>query len=86
MTTIDLAGWIRPGLSTQELDERSEAFIRSFEGAVPAFQGLYGFPGAVCISVNEEIVHGIPSSSRVLEDGDIVEIGPGTKTFIFRRQ
>ena len=75
----DLAGWIRPGLTTQGLDERCESFIRSFEGAVPAFQGLYGFPGAVCISVNEEIVHGIPSNSRVLNEGDIVSVDVGVR-------
>lgn len=75
----DLEEWIRPGLTTQAVDERAEAFIRSFDGAVPAFQGLYGFPGAVCISVNEEIVHGIPSSSRVLQDGDIVSVDVGVR-------
>lgn len=75
----DLEGWIRPGVTTQALDERCEAFIRSFEGAVPAFQGLYGFPGAVCISVNEEIVHGIPSQDRVLTSGDIVSVDVGVR-------
>ncbi len=74
----ELEDWIRPGLTTQEVDERAEAFIRSFDGAVPAFQGLYGFPGAVCISVNEEIVHGIPSS-RVLREGDIVSVDVGVR-------
>jgi methionyl aminopeptidase len=74
----ELEDWIRPGLTTQEVDERAEAFIRSFEGAVPAFQGLYGFPGAVCISVNEEIVHGIPSA-RVLRAGDIVSVDVGVR-------
>ncbi|HSM05777.1 MAG TPA: type I methionyl aminopeptidase [Longimicrobiales bacterium] len=75
----DLEDWIRPGLSTQEVDERCEAFIRSFDGAVPAFQGLYGFPGAVCVSVNDEIVHGIPSPRRVLESGDIVSVDVGVR-------
>jgi methionyl aminopeptidase len=75
----DLEGWIRPGLTTQELDERCETFIRSFDGAVPAFQGLYGFPGAVCVSVNEEIVHGIPKASRVLNGGDIVSVDVGVR-------
>jgi methionyl aminopeptidase len=75
----DLGDWLRPGLNTQQVDERCESFIRSFEGAEPAFQGLYGFPGAVCISVNEEIVHGIPSPDRVLDDGDIVSVDVGVR-------
>ncbi len=69
---------VRPGVTTKELDTVTEEFIRSHEGAVPAFQGLYGFPGAACISVNEEIVHGIPKD-RVLEDGDIVTVDVGVK-------
>ena len=47
----------------------ADEFIRSHEGAVPAFKGLYGFPGSVCLSINQEIVHGIPSPKRVLRDG-----------------
>lgn len=70
---------VAPGVSTQELDEFCEAFIRDTEGAVPAFQGLYGFPGAVCISLNEEVVHGIPSRKRVLKEGDIVTIDVGVR-------
>lgn len=70
---------IKPGVSTQELDEFCEAFIRGTEGAVPAFQGLYGFPGAVCISLNEEVVHGIPSGECILADGDIVTVDVGVR-------
>jgi len=70
---------VRPGISTAEIDRIAEDFIRSHAGAEPAFKGLYGFPGAVCISVNEEIVHGIPSSKRVLADGDIVSVDIGVK-------
>jgi methionyl aminopeptidase len=54
---------VRPGISTMDLDTIGETFIRSHAGAEPAFKGLYGFPGSVCISINEEIVHGIPSRS-----------------------
>jgi methionyl aminopeptidase len=61
------------------LDRFCEAFIRSHDGAVPAFQGLYGFPGAVCISVNEEVVHGIPRADRVLASGDIVSVDVGVR-------
>lgn len=70
---------VAPGVSTQELDEFVEEFVRSHAGAVPLFKGLYGFPGAACISVNEEVVHGIPSSSRKLKEGDIVSVDIGVK-------
>jgi len=70
---------VRPGMSTWELDEMAESFIRSHPGATPSFKGLYGFPGSVCASINEEIVHGIPSRKRVLEDGDIISIDVGVK-------
>lgn len=70
---------VRPGVSTGDLDGFCEEFIRAHDGAVPAFQGLYGFPGAVCISLNEEIVHGIPRPDRVLDEGDIVSVDVGVK-------
>jgi methionyl aminopeptidase len=68
---------VRPGMTTADLDTIAEEFIRSHPGATPAFKGLYGFPGAICISVNEEIVHGIPSRKRVLNRGDIVTLDVG---------
>ncbi len=68
---------VKPGLSTQELDRIAETFIRDHEGATPAFKGLYGFPGSICSSINEEIVHGIPSKKRVLNEGDIVSLDVG---------
>ncbi len=68
-----------PGITTGELDRLADEFIRSHDGAVPAFKGLYGFPGSVCLSVNQEIVHGIPSPKRVLRDGDILSIDVGVK-------
>lgn len=70
---------VRPGVTTKELDERAETFIRSHPGAVPAFKGLYGFPASVCISINDEIVHGIPSPKRVLQEGDLVKLDVGVK-------
>lgn len=70
---------VRPGISTGELDQVAEDFIRSHAGAEPAFKGLYGFPGSVCISVNQEIVHGIPSRKRILAEGDIVSLDFGVK-------
>jgi len=75
----ELASVVRPGVSTLEIDRFAEDFIVSHDGALAAFKGLYGFPGAVCISVNEEVVHGIPSSGRVLEEGDIVSVDVGVR-------
>ena len=70
---------VQPGISTGELDHLAEEFIRSHEGALPAFKGLYGFPATLCTSVNSEIVHGIPSRQRVLKEGDILSIDVGVK-------
>jgi len=67
---------IRPGVSTMELDTLAEKLIRSY-GCVPNFLNYNGFPGTICASVNEEVVHGIPSKSRVLKDGDIISIDCG---------
>jgi len=67
---------VKPGLSTLEIDEDVEAFIRS-RGALPAFKGYRGFPGTVCISINEEVVHGIPSAHRRIKEGDIVGLDLG---------
>lgn len=78
-TLMYLKAQVRPGISTGELDQLCEAFIRSHAGAEPAFKGLYGFPGSACISINEEIVHGIPSRKRLLADGDIVTLDVGVK-------
>ena len=68
---------LRPGVSTADLDRVAEDFIRSHTGAVPSFKGLYGFPASICASVNEEIVHGIPSTKRILKDGDIISVDIG---------
>ena len=82
-TMETLRAAVRPGISTGELDEIAEQFIRSQDGALPAFKGLYGFPGSICTSVNSEIVHGIPSRKRVLKEGDIVslDVGVGYKGY-----
>ena len=68
---------IQPGISTWDLDMMVESFIRSHAGATPSFKGLYGFPASACISLNDEIVHGIPSRKRILVAGDIVTIDIG---------
>lgn len=66
-----------PGVSTEELDHLAEEFIRSHPGATPSFKGLYDFPKSLCTSINDEVVHGIPSRKRVLNDGDIVSVDCG---------
>ncbi len=67
---------IRPGISTKELDTLIRQHIER-QGAKPSFLGLYGFPGSACISINDEVIHGIPSKKRILEEGDIVKIDVG---------
>ena len=67
---------IKPGVETIELDRIAEDFIRS-QGAIPGFKGLYGFPGTLCISIEEEVVHGIPGK-RLLKEGEIVGIDVGS--------
>lgn len=76
---LELRPWIQPGITTAELDRIAEEFIRGHEGAEPAFKGLYGFPGSLCTSVNQEVVHGIPSRHRRLAEGDIISIDAGVK-------
>ncbi|HET9512958.1 MAG TPA: type I methionyl aminopeptidase [Gemmatimonadales bacterium] len=72
-------GLVRPGVSTEELDRAAEEYIRSHPGARPSFKGLYGFPKSLCISINEEIVHGIPSKKRILHEGNIVSVDVGVQ-------
>ncbi|HEX6308953.1 MAG TPA: type I methionyl aminopeptidase [Longimicrobiales bacterium] len=70
---------VEPGATTAELDRFAEEFIRSHDGAEPAFKGLYGFPASLCTSLNEEVVHGIPSERRKLRSGDILSVDAGVK-------
>jgi methionyl aminopeptidase len=74
-TLAEVARHIRPGITTIELDMIAEKFIRDYGGR-PAFKGYKGFPAALCVSVNEHVVHGIPGS-RALKEGDIVSIDCG---------
>lgn len=67
---------IQPGISTKDLDKLAEEEIKKW-GAQAAFKGYNGFSGSICASVNEEVVHGIPSSKRILKDGDIISIDIG---------
>ncbi|TVP44281.1 MAG: type I methionyl aminopeptidase [Gemmatimonadales bacterium] len=68
-----------PGATTLDLDSFAEEFIRSHDGAIPLFKGQYGFPGSLCTSINEEVVHGIPSADRPLVEGDIVSVDVGVR-------
>jgi methionyl aminopeptidase len=71
-----LPGFVKAGMTTQEIDDEVETFIRERD-AVPAFKGYRGYPATVCISINDEVVHGIPSPHRRLKDGDIVGLDLG---------
>ena len=67
---------VKEGITTKELDEKIRLYIKKC-GAKPTFLGYGGFPGSACISINEEVIHGIPSSKRILKNGDIVKIDVG---------
>jgi len=77
LTHQELAKAIKPGVTTKQLDEIAETFIRSM-GAIPSFKGYGGFPGSICTSVNEELVHGIPGN-RTLQEGDIISLDIGAQ-------
>lgn len=72
----ELEDFIKPGISTMDIDRFVEDTIRK-NGMIPSFKGLYGFPASVCVSVNEEVVHGIPDKKRKLREGDIVSVDTG---------
>ena len=76
-TLAEVGKHIQPGVSTLELDRVAEEYIRD-HGAVPGFLGYNGFPNSLCVSVNEQIVHGIPSDKTILKEGDIVSVDCGT--------
>ncbi|EHB93305.1 type I methionyl aminopeptidase [Alistipes indistinctus] len=76
-TLAEVGRHVRPGVSTLELDKLAEEFIRS-HGAEPGFLGYGGFPNTLCMSVNEEVVHGIPSAKRILKEGDVLSVDCGT--------
>ena len=75
-TLCEVEKFIKPGVTTLELDQVAEDYIRS-QDAVPGFKGLYGYPATLCISVEDEVVHGIPGN-RVLIEGEIVGIDVGS--------
>ena len=69
---------IRPGISTKAIDEKIQRFIEKC-GATPSFLGYGGFPGSACISINDEVIHGIPSMKRIINEGDIVSVDVGAR-------
>ena len=71
-----LIPYIKPGMSTKEIDRIGEDMIRSM-GCIPNFLNYGGFPGSFCISLNDEVVHGIPSEDKIIQDGDLVKIDAG---------
>ncbi len=76
ITHNELAKAIKPGISTLEIDQLGEQIIRSF-GCTPNFLNYNGYPASICVSVNDEVVHGIPSKNRILQEGDIVSLDAG---------
>jgi methionyl aminopeptidase len=72
----ELAALVAPGVTTADLDDVAEKRIRR-AGATPAFKGYHGYPATICASVNEEVIHGIPSGRRVLSEGDVISIDVG---------
>jgi methionyl aminopeptidase len=72
----ELATRVQPGVSTAELDQTAEALITK-AGATPAFKGYHGYPATICASINDEVIHGIPSARRILAEGDIISIDVG---------
>ena len=73
----ELENFIRPGISTADIDKFVEDTIRK-NGMIPSFKGYGGFPASACVSINDEVVHGIPDKKRILKDGDIVSVDVGS--------
>ncbi|MDE6698843.1 MAG: type I methionyl aminopeptidase [Lachnospiraceae bacterium] len=75
-THEELAKAIKPGMTTYQIDKLGEEIIRSY-GCIPSFLNYEGYPASICVSVNDEVVHGIPSKDRIVTDGDIVSLDAG---------
>ena len=76
ITHDEMAKIIRPGITTQDINKRGEEVIKDF-GCVPSFLNYNGYPASICVSVNDEVVHGIPTNKRVLKEGDLVSLDAG---------
>ncbi len=75
-TLVLMGEMVAPGVTTADLNAAADALIRK-RNAVPSFKGYHGFPASICVSVNEQVVHGIPSKKRVLREGDLVSVDVG---------
>lgn len=75
-THDELEKSIKPGISTKEIDRLGEEIIRGY-GCIPSFKNYNGYPASICVSVNDEVVHGIPNKKRILQEGDIVSLDAG---------
>lgn len=75
-THEELRGALKPGMSTLDIDRLGEKIIRSY-GCIPSFKNYNGYPASICVSVNDEVVHGIPNRHRILKEGDIVSLDAG---------
>lgn len=75
-THEELEKFLRPGISTLDIDKKGEEIIRSY-GCVPSFKNYNGYPASICVSVNDEVVHGIPCKERIIAEGDIVSLDAG---------
>lgn len=73
------AALVRPGIATSELNDAAEKFLNEYPGAEPAFRGYHGFPASLCTSVNEACVHGVPSPTYILKEGDIIGLDFGVR-------
>ncbi len=76
LTHDELAKQVKPGMTTMEVDRIGEEIIRSY-GCIPSFLNYNGYPASICVSINEEVVHGIPSKHRIIQDDDIVSLDAG---------
>lgn len=72
----ELAAFIKPGISTKDIDKLGEKLIRD-RGCIPNFLNYHGYPASICVSVNDEVVHGIPNNHRILQEGDVVSLDAG---------
>ncbi len=72
----ELGKTLEPGMNTKQIDQLADTLIRSY-GCVPSFLGFEGYPASICVSINDEVVHGIPNPNRVIRDGDVVSLDAG---------
>ena len=72
----ELEKMVKPGISTMDLNKRADELMRKY-GCIPSFLGYNGYPASICVSMNDEVIHGIPDKRRILQEGDVVSIDAG---------